>query len=93
MSDTPVCIGKFQVNRDVGDWLLDGAKLHMFVRQYPELIAWCEEYISGFDTDRLMIITEPFHTYDEVGVWMTVHNHSDLTLWKLRPEWTHNEHI
>ena len=93
MSDTRVCIGKFQVNRDVGDWLLDSAKLIMFYNQNRSLIEWCEEHISSFNGDRLVIITEPFHTYDEIGVWMPIDNTSDLMLWKLRPEWKQNEHI
>ena len=86
MSDTRVCIGKFQVNRDVGDWLLDSAKLIMFYTQNQSLI-------ESFNSGRLVIITEPFHTYDEIGVWMPIDNTSDLMLWKLRPEWKQNEHI
>lgn len=93
MAKTRVCIGRFLLAHYAADWLTDIARLNLFVSNKPEIIEWCEDYISGFNLDRLKVISTTSADYENIEVWMLVDTVSDLTLWKLRPEWEQNEYV
>ena len=90
---TTVLLGKYTFNLDMGDALSSQSKIRRFFLMNPQMLTWLQANISGFSESKLGVTFGQFKTYDELEVWMPLDNDSDLTLWKLRPDWEQHEHI